>query len=43
MTSLLCMPNTRPAIDSPETVRYVLEKSADAKARVYVAAAITRG
>ncbi len=43
VTSLLCMPNTRPAIDSPETVRYVLEKSADAKARVYVAAAITRG
>lgn len=43
VTSLLCMPNTCPAADSPDTVRYILEKSANADARVYVAAAITKG
>ena len=43
VTSLLCMPNTKPAIDTPETVRYILEKAEQADARVYVAAAITKG
>ena len=43
VTSLLAMPNTNPAIDSGETVRYVLGKAKGAKARVYVAASITRG
>ncbi len=43
VTSLLCMPNTSPIADSPETVRYILEKAASADARVYVAAAITKG
>ena len=43
VTSLLCMPNTNPAADSPETVRYIREKAANADARVYVAAAITKG
>jgi len=43
VTSLLCMPNTNPAADSPETVRYIREKAAKADARVYVAAAITKG
>ncbi len=43
VTSLLCMPNTKPAADTPETVRYILEKAEQADARVYVAAAITRG
>ena len=43
VTSLLAMPNTVPAADSPETVRYMLDKAKDAKARVYVAASITKG
>lgn len=43
VTSLLCMPNTSPAVDTPETVRYILEKAEHADAHVYVAAAITRG
>ena len=43
VTSLLCMPNTKPAIDNAETVRYVLEEAKTADAHVYVAAAITKG
>lgn len=43
VTSLLCMPNTKPTIDTPDTVRYILEKAEQADARVYVAAAITQG
>ena len=43
VTSLLAMPNTNPAADSPETVRYMLDKAKDAKAHVYVAASITKG
>ena len=36
VTSLLCMPNTKPAIDTPETVRYILDKASQADAHVYV-------
>lgn len=43
VTSLLAMPNTRPAIDTPETVRYLLDKAREADAKVYTAACITRG
>ena len=43
VTSLLCMPNTKPAIDNVETVRYILEEAKTADAHVYVAAAITKG
>ena len=43
VTSLLAMPNTNPAADSPETVRYMLDKAKEAKAHVYVAASITKG
>lgn len=43
VTSLLCMPNTNPTVDSPEVIRYILEKAKNAKARVYPAAAITKG
>ena len=31
VTSLLCMPNTKPAIDTPETVRYILDKASQAR------------
>lgn len=43
VTSLLAMPNTSPTVDSGETVRYILQKAQTAKARVYVAASITKG
>lgn len=43
VTSLLAMPNTSPTTDSPETVRYILDKAQNAAARVYVAASITKG
>ena len=43
VTSLLAMPNTEPATDSPETVEYILNKAANATARVYVAASVTKG
>ena len=43
VTSLLCMPNTTPAIDSAETVEMILEKAKSATARVYVAASISKG
>ena len=42
-TAVACMPNTNPPIDSPETVRYILEKAKDAKERVYPVCTITRG
>ena len=43
VTSLLCMPNTKPVVDSPETVRYIIEKAKDASAKVYPTASITKG
>ena len=43
VTSLLCMPNTKPAIDSVETVEYIRQKAKQAKAHVYVTGAITKG
>ena len=41
VTSVLAMPNTNPTTDTPETIRYILNKAEEADARVYVAAAIT--
>ena len=43
VTSLLAMPNTAPAVDTPETVRYILDKAVSADAHVYVVGAITKG
>ncbi len=43
VTSLLAMPNTRPVADTPEIVRWILQKAAGQPCRVYTAAAITRG
>ena len=42
VTSLLCMPNTKPAIDNPETLRYIIDSAKNAKAKVYVSSAITK-
>lgn len=43
VTALVAMPNTDPAIDSPEILRAILEKAHNACCRVYQAAAITKG
>lgn len=42
VTSLLAMPNTIPSVDTPETVKYILEKAKNADAHVYVVGAITK-
>jgi len=41
-TSVCCMPNTTPTIDSQETVKFVQDRAAGADARVYVVGAITK-
>lgn len=41
-TTVCCMPNTRPALDSPEVVRYVLDRAARAACRVFPVAAATK-
>lgn len=43
VTQLLAMPNTVPAVDTPETVRYILDKAKDADSTVHVVGAITKG
>jgi len=44
VTACACMPNTRPPLDSPAAVRYVVEKAAEAgDVRIFPVAAITRG
>ncbi len=43
VTAVACMPNTNPAVDTPETVQYILEKAKKAKARVYPVVCITKG
>ena len=43
VTSLLTMPNTVPTVDSPETVKYILEKAENADAHVYVVGSVTKG
>ncbi|MDZ4722568.1 MAG: dihydroorotase [candidate division Zixibacteria bacterium] len=41
-TSVCCMPNTTPRIDSQETVKFVQDRAKNANARVYVVGAITQ-
>ena len=43
VTSLVCMPNTSPSVDSPETVMYIADKAKETGIHVYPAAAITYG
>lgn len=43
VTSVACMPNTKPVTDSAEVIRYILDKAETAKARVYPVAAVTKG
>lgn len=43
VTSLLAMPNTNPVTDNTEVVKYIKEKAKNAKSKVYIAAAVTKG
>lgn len=43
VTSVLAMPNTNPAVDNTETVKYIIDKAKSAKAKVYPVACITKG
>ena len=43
VTSLVCMPNTVPSVDSPETVKYIIDRAKETGIHVYPAAAITYG
>jgi dihydroorotase len=42
-TTICCMPNTNPALDSPEQIRFVLDRARGAAVRVLPIATITRG
>ena len=42
-TAVACMPNTKPVIDNEETIKYILDKAKNAKAKVYPIASITKG
>lgn len=43
VTTVACMPNTNPAIDSEPLVKYILEKSRQSACRILPVAAMTRG
>lgn len=43
VTSLVCMPNTVPTVDTPEVVAYIRQKAESTGIHVYPAAAITYG
>lgn len=43
VTGVLAMPNTTPPVDSPETIRYILDKAKDTGVSVYPVACITKG
>lgn len=43
VTAVACMPNTSPTVDSPETVKYILDKAKGATVKVYPVGCITKG
>ena len=43
VTGVLCMPNTRPPVDSPETLHYILDKAKNTGVQVCPVACITKG
>lgn len=43
VTGVLLMPNTKPACDNVETVKYILEKGAQTGINIYTSACITKG
>lgn len=42
-TSVILMANTKPAVDNPETIEYILKKGRETGIRVYTCATITKG
>jgi len=42
-TSVACMPNTNPALDNQETIKFVIQKAKDAVINVYPIGALTKG
>ncbi|MDE6388357.1 MAG: dihydroorotase [Lachnospiraceae bacterium] len=42
-TSVVLMANTKPAVDNPETLAYVLEKGKETNIHIYTCANVTRG
>lgn len=42
-TSICCMPNTHPAIDNQETIKFILNQAESSPIKVYPIAAITKG
>lgn len=42
VTSLLCMPNTKPVIDNKDVIDYINNKAQSAKAKVYITGAISK-
>lgn len=42
-TAVVCMPNTKPSIDSVEVIEYIKTRSADLLTDVFISAAITKG
>lgn len=43
VTGVVCMPNTKPCCDNPDTVRYIIDKAAETGVDVYPAGCITKG
>lgn len=43
VTGVLCMPNTKPPVDNPETVKYIIDKAEDMGVEVYPVGCITNG
>ena len=43
VTDVACMPNTKPTIDTPETVQYILDKAAPTGVKVHPIGCITNG
>ena len=43
VTSVVCMPNTKPVVDTPEVVSYIIDKASKADCHVYPVATITKG
>jgi len=43
ITSMVCMPNTSPVLDSPSLIKYVIDRGKDTGCNIYPAAAMTVG
>lgn len=43
VTGVLCMPNTKPPVDNPETVKYIIDKAENTGVEVYPVGCITNG